>query len=101
MNNNSPKVCYKDNSEFHPILFDLFLQENCGVYSHHAYFGSTKCKTLTLFPFFGKKHVLTSWCGGEQGSSRSLAVTVWELRPVLQLDHTGRDGTAPGLLRVS
>lgn len=42
-----------------------------------------------------------SWCGGEQGSSRSLAVTVWELGPVLQLDHTGRDGTAPGLLCVS
>lgn len=62
---------------------------------------SCSVKTPHTVPLFRKKHVLTSWCGGEQGSSRSLAVTVWELGPVLQLDHTGRDGTAPGLLCVS
>lgn len=72
------------------------------IYSMHiAVLLSGKNHIHTLCLLFRQKHVLTSWCGGEQGSSRRLAVTLWELRPVLQLDHPGRDGTAPGLLCVS
>lgn len=73
----------------------------CSLHTMHTSIQSCLVKTPHTVPLFGKKHVLTSWRGGEQGSSRGLAVTVWELRPVLQLDHTGRDGTAPGLLCIS
>lgn len=48
-----------------------------------------------------EKVVPTSWRSGEEGAPGCLAVAVGELRPVLQGEHPGGDGTAFNLICAS